>query len=211
MTPRTKKTAAALTGALVLASGAYALGSQAGGGSALAGDTNQAGVRGTGYGLGPGPGHRGFRGGPRQALADAARQLGVSEAELLAALRKLRDEKRGELDALRDAFAKQLAAELGVSQSKVESALDDRAGGRKLRRTAAAATCATRSPSGSPASSASPRRRCAGRSTRCTGPAARAIWATWRRSSASPRRGCAPRCATSGPAAPSCAATAGSA
>ena len=32
MTPRTKKTAAALSGALVLASGAYALGSQAGDG-----------------------------------------------------------------------------------------------------------------------------------------------------------------------------------
>ena len=39
MTPRTKKTAAALSGALVLASGAYALGSQAGDGTALAGGT----------------------------------------------------------------------------------------------------------------------------------------------------------------------------
>ena len=37
MTPRTKKTAAALSGALVLASGAYALGTQTGDGTALAG------------------------------------------------------------------------------------------------------------------------------------------------------------------------------
>ena len=61
MTPRTKKTAAALSGALVLASGAYALGSQAGDGSALAGQnanaSRQAG--GYGHGYGPGPGRRG--------------------------------------------------------------------------------------------------------------------------------------------------------
>ena len=109
MTPRTKKTAAALSGALVLASGAYALGSQAGDGSALAGSTNAARqTPGYGYGAGPGrPGH--FRGGPREGLADAAKQLGVSEDKLLAALKKLRDEKRGKLDDLRDAFAKSLA------------------------------------------------------------------------------------------------------
>ena len=67
MTPRTKKTAAALSGALVLASGAYALGSQAGDGSALAGSTNAARqTAGYGYGAGSGrPGH--FRGGPREA------------------------------------------------------------------------------------------------------------------------------------------------
>ena len=45
MTPRTKKTAAALSGALVLASGAYALGSQAGDGSALAGSKPNADAR----------------------------------------------------------------------------------------------------------------------------------------------------------------------
>ena len=39
MTPRTKKTAAALSGALVLASGAYALGTQTSDGTALAGGT----------------------------------------------------------------------------------------------------------------------------------------------------------------------------
>ena len=135
MTPRTKKTAAALSGALVLASGAYALGSQAGGGSALAGSSPNV-TQTAGYGFGPG--HRGVRGGPREALADAAKQLGVSEAKLLAALKSLRDEKRDKVDDLRSAFAKSLAAELGIPEAKVESALDkrvdERKGGRKLKR-----------------------------------------------------------------------------
>jgi biotin operon repressor len=134
MTPRTKKTAAALTGALVLASGAYALGSQAGDGSALAGSPSAR--QNTGYGFGAGP--RGHRGGPREALSDAAKQLGVSEDQLLAALRKLRDERKDEMGDLRDAFEQALAKELGISEAKVESALDkrvqDRQGGRKLRR-----------------------------------------------------------------------------
>ena len=134
MTPRTKKTAAALSGALVLASGAYALGSQAGDGSALAGSTNAA-RQPAGYGFGGGPGRAGhFRGGPREALADAAKQLGVSEDKLLAALKKLRDEKRGKLDDLRDTFEKSLASELGIPEAKVESALDERAGERKGKR-----------------------------------------------------------------------------
>ena len=138
MTPRTKKTAAALTGALVLASGAYALGSQAGDGSALAGGNPNANRQPAGYGFGGGPGHRGFRGGPREALADAAKQLGVSEDKLIAALRTLRDDRKGKGEELRDAFEKALAQELGISESKVGSALDarqaDRHGGRKLRR-----------------------------------------------------------------------------
>ena len=132
MTPRTKKTAAALSGALVLASGAYALGSQAGDGSALAGSTN-ASRQGAGYGYGPGSaGH--FRAGPRQALADAAKQLGVSEDKLLAALKKLRGDKRAKLDGLRDAFEKSLASELGISEAKVEAAFDKRRGGGKGKR-----------------------------------------------------------------------------
>jgi hypothetical protein len=134
MTPRTKKTAAALSGALVLASGAYALGSQAGDGSALAGSTN-APRQTAGYGFGAGPGRPGhFRGGPREGLADAAKQLGVSEDKLLAALKKLRDDKSGKLDDLRDAFAKSLASELGIPEAKVESALDKRGDERKGKR-----------------------------------------------------------------------------
>jgi biotin operon repressor len=135
MTPRTKKTAAALTGALVLASGAYALGSQAGDGSALAGSPNTN-RQPAGYGFGGGPGH--FRGGPRQALADAAKQLGVSEDKLIAALKTLRDDRKDKGEELRDAFEKALAKELGIPEAKVESALDKRANlrhdGRKLRR-----------------------------------------------------------------------------
>jgi len=138
MTPRTKKTAAALSGALVLASGAYALGSQTGDGQALAGQKANAQQGGYGFGYGPGPGKHGFRGGPRQDLADAAKQLGVSEDKLLAALKNLRDDRKGKMDDLRDAFAQALAKQLGIPESKVESALDkragDRRGGRKLKR-----------------------------------------------------------------------------
>ena len=139
MTPRTKKTAAALSGALVLASGAYALGSQTGDGQALAGQnanaTRQAGY---GFGYGPGPGKHGFRGGPRQDLADAAKKLGVSQDKLLAALKSLRDDRKGKIDDFRAAFEKALAKQLGIPESEVESALDkraaDRQGGRKLKR-----------------------------------------------------------------------------
>jgi hypothetical protein len=139
MTPRTKKTAAALSGALVLASGAYALGSQTGDGQALAGqNANAARQGGYGFGYGPGPGKHGFRGGPRQDLADAAKKLGVSQDKLLAALKNLRDDRKGKVDDLRDAFAQALATQLGIPESKVESALDkragDRQGGRKLKR-----------------------------------------------------------------------------
>ena len=139
MTPRTKKTAAALSGALVLASGAYALGSQTGDGQALAGqNANAARQGGYGFGYGPGPGKHGFRGGPRQDLADAAKKLGVSQDKLLAALKNLRDDRKGKVDDLRDAFATALAKQLGIPESKVESALDkragDRQGGRKLKR-----------------------------------------------------------------------------
>ena len=91
MTPRTKKTAAALSGALVLASGAYALGSQTGDGQALAGqNANATRQGGYGFGYGPGPGRPGgkggFRGGPRQELADAAKKLGVSQEEAARAI-----------------------------------------------------------------------------------------------------------------------------
>ena len=139
MTPRTKKTAAALSGALVLASGAYALGSQTGDGQALAGqNANATRQGGYGFGYGPGPGKHGFRGGPRQDLADAAKKLGVSQDKLLAALKNLRDDRKGKVDDLRDAFAAALAKQLGIPESKVESALDkragDRQGGRKLKR-----------------------------------------------------------------------------
>jgi biotin operon repressor len=133
MTPRTRKTAAALTGALVLASGAYALGSQAGDGSALAGDN--AGPRGAGFGYGgPGPGP----GRPHARFESLADQLGVSEAKLREALRAVRDDRKDDHAQIRDAVVKALASELGISEAKVKAAFDkrmaDRQGGRKLRR-----------------------------------------------------------------------------
>jgi hypothetical protein len=131
MTPRTKKTAAALTGALVLASGAYALGSQAGDGSALAGSgSNATNLRGAGFGYGPGRLHPRF-----ESLAD---QLGVSEAKLRDALEAVRDERKARHDDVRAAVVKALANELGISEAKVEAALGKRVevrkGGRKLER-----------------------------------------------------------------------------
>ena len=114
MTPRSKKTAAALSGALVLASGAYALGSQAGDGAALAGDkTSSSGHQAGPYG--PGPGHRG---GPGRDLSRIAARLGVTEAKLRAALEDLRPD-RGAMDEHRAALAKALATELGLSADKV--------------------------------------------------------------------------------------------
>src|SRR4051794_33800942 len=108
MTRRTKKTAAALTGAVALASGAYALGSQAGGGAALAGGTTPSATQ-PGYGFGPGPGP-GFRDrGPGRPLSDLATRLGVSEAKLRAALQDLRPQKREDhLAGLAGALSKQL-------------------------------------------------------------------------------------------------------
>jgi hypothetical protein len=119
----------------VLASGAYALGSQTGDGQALAGqNANATRQGGYGFGYGPGPGKHGFRGGPRQDLADAAKKLGVSQDKLLAALKNLRDDRKGKIDDLRDAFAKALAKQLGIPESKVDSALAKRGPDKKLKR-----------------------------------------------------------------------------
>lgn len=135
MTPRTKKTAAALSGALVLASGAYALGSQAGDGSALAGQnanaSRQAG--GYGFGYGPGPGRPGRRG-PERDLSAIASKLGVSPAKLRAALEKLRGTQKQDFSAARDKFTGELATALGISQDKVQAALDKRMGEHKVKR-----------------------------------------------------------------------------
>ena len=129
MTPRTKKTAAAVSGALVLASGAYALGTQTGDGTALAGGKPTPAKAGA-----PGPGHR--FGGPRD-LSRIAGQLGVTEAKLRAALEDLRPD-RGAMDEHRAALAKALATELGLSADKVEAALGkfkvERKAGRRERR-----------------------------------------------------------------------------
>ena len=125
MTPRTKNTAVALSGALVLASGAYALGTQAGDGEALAGGTTSPSVRIAGPN-GPGPC------GPRD-LSGIARRLGVTEAKLRAALEDLRPDK-GAKDEHEAALAKALASELGLDAAKVTAALEKFHGDRKVVR-----------------------------------------------------------------------------
>jgi DNA-binding Xre family transcriptional regulator len=127
MTPRSKKTAAALSGALVLASGAYALGSQAGDGAALAGTTTPSSSRHSGP-PGPPPGRPGGR-----DLSGIAGRLGVTEDKLRAALQDLRPD-RGAKDDHRAALAKALASELGLDAGKVTAALDNLKGRRKVGR-----------------------------------------------------------------------------
>jgi hypothetical protein len=123
MTPRTKKTAAALSGALVLASGAYALGSQAGDGEALAGSKTSSSTRSAGPG-GPGP----------RDLSGIAGQLGVTEAKLRAALEDLRPDRGAKKDEHQAALAKALATELGLDAAKVTAALEKFHGDRKVVR-----------------------------------------------------------------------------
>lgn len=114
MTRRTKTTAFALAGAVALASGAYALGSQASDGSAEAAKPARGGVA-FGHGFGPGrPGAPGLRPG-FDALAD---RLGVDEAELREALEDIAADRK-------DDFAQRLADALNVDREKVEQALED--------------------------------------------------------------------------------------
>jgi hypothetical protein len=113
MTSQKQKAALALTGAVALASGAYALGAQADDGAAVAAGTPRAAFAHHGPGRPGGP--FGFQG-----LAD---RLGVSQAKLRAALEDIRGDlpKPGEV---RDEFAKDLAAELGTTEAKVKAALE---------------------------------------------------------------------------------------
>ena len=122
---QTKKASAAFVGAVVLASGAYAVGSTSGDGSATA---NQA-----GHGHGgqppaptamPGNGppaqmRRQFRHDRMEIFSGLAKELGVKEADLRKAMTEIRKEQR-------DDFVKKLADKLGVSEAKVKKALPDR-------------------------------------------------------------------------------------
>jgi Clp amino terminal domain, pathogenicity island component len=110
-----QKTAIVLTGAVALASGAYALGSQTDGNAEAAGE------RPAGYFHGgPGP----FRGadGPF-GLDRLADRLGVEEDALREALEDVRGDLPDPRD-IRDDFAKELADELGTTEAKVEAALE---------------------------------------------------------------------------------------
>jgi DNA-binding MarR family transcriptional regulator len=120
MTTSKQTVALALTGAVALASGAYALGSQAGDGDASAAKTSS----GTYGGPPPGPGRPGFgRGpeGPRHDLSGLATRLGVSEAALRKALEDLRPAQRPDP---RDDMAQELADALGIDVAKVQATFD---------------------------------------------------------------------------------------
>jgi DNA-binding MarR family transcriptional regulator len=121
MTSSKQTVALALTGAVALASGAYALGSQAGDGDAAAAKT----ANGT-YGAPP-PGRPGFGRGPdheRADLSGLAGRLGVSQAALRKALDELRPAQRPDPRGMRDDHAQALADALGIDVAKVTAALD---------------------------------------------------------------------------------------
>ena len=110
MTRGKQTTLFALAGAVALASGAYALGSQVDDGSAAAG--GQATSVGYGHGFGPG------RPGPRPGFDDLADRLGVDEADLRKALDDIASEHRAD-------FAQRLADALELDRAKVEQALEN--------------------------------------------------------------------------------------
>jgi hypothetical protein len=111
MTTRNQKAALALTGAVALASGAYALGSQVDDGSASAAGSND---RPAFVHHGPG---RPF------GLEGLADRLGVDEDKLRNALEDIGSAAPDPRDH-RDDFAKALADELGTTEAKVEAALE---------------------------------------------------------------------------------------
>jgi Clp amino terminal domain, pathogenicity island component len=114
MRNRKQTTAIALTGAVALASGAYALGTQSGDGSAEAAGNS---ARPSAPSM---PVH--LRGGPF-GLDNLADRLGVDESDLRDALEDARRDLPGP-GHIRDDFAEQLAKELGVDTQKVEDALE---------------------------------------------------------------------------------------
>jgi Spy/CpxP family protein refolding chaperone len=112
MTRAKQTTVLALAGAVALASGAYALGTQVDDGSASASNDRAA-----GYGHGFGPGRHGGPG-LRPGLDSLADHLGVDEADLREALEDIASEHRDDL-------AQRLADALNVDRAKVEQALED--------------------------------------------------------------------------------------
>lgn len=124
MTRGRQTTALALAGAIALASGAYALGTQADDGSAAAAKaaaTPTATPGGVPFGHGPrglgGPGRPGPGFAGRPGFDGLAGKLGVSEAKLRTALEEI-------AKAHRDDFATELANALGIDRAKVEAAFD---------------------------------------------------------------------------------------
>src|ERR1700750_2111092 len=136
MTTRTKKLATLLAVAVVLTSGAYALGSQAGGGGALASSSGNASgnaaVGATYVSPGNGAGGRGVRGDRFRAGFDTlAQKLGVSTTALQNALKAIRDEKTPEqrkTEAIQ-ALATALSKPVDQVTSALNSVLPDRGPG----------------------------------------------------------------------------------
>src|SRR6478672_2297671 len=129
MTTRTKKLATLLAVAVVLTSGAYALGSQAGGGGALASSSGSANASGTtaasasNVSTGGGPGARGGHGGRfRAGFDNLAQKLGVSTTALQNALKAIRDEKTP--DQRKTEAIQAFAFALGKPVDQVTSALN---------------------------------------------------------------------------------------
>ena len=115
MTRGKQTTALALAGAVALASGAYALGTQVDDGNAAAAKSPNAAPAFAG-----GPGRPGFGHGPRgfgEGFETLADKLGVSEAKLRAALDDIAKEHRTD-------FATRIADALNIDRAKVEAAFD---------------------------------------------------------------------------------------
>lgn len=105
-----------LVSSVALASGAYALGTQAGGGSATASDNPRPALD---VRIGPG-------GPPGLGVDGLADRLGVGEEQLSRALRELRNEMpRPDFGELED----ELASALGVSRERLREALEATRGG----------------------------------------------------------------------------------
>ena len=147
MTPRTKKTAAALTGALVLASGAYALGSQTGDGPRSRARTPtppRQGGYGSGYGPGPGTASAAAR---ARTSPTPPSKLGVTRGQAARRAEDLRADRGGKVDDCATRSPRRSPSELGLPEAKVTAALDKlarRPQGRPQReRRRRPATCAT--------------------------------------------------------------------
>jgi transcriptional regulator with XRE-family HTH domain len=147
MTTRTKKLATLLTAGVVLSGGAYAVGSQAGDGGAVAAGTaaSSAATNGASVAAANGRerGPRGPRGFGRRGdfgLSALADRLGVSETALRDALRAIRDAKTPE--QRRTELIQALATALNKPAADVQKAVDSVLPGRGDRRADLAAAIA---------------------------------------------------------------------
>ena len=90
-------------------------------------------------------------------MAALAKELGVTQAKLRAALQKVRGDLVKEHEAERDAFITKLAAKLGVSEAKVKEVIGSQASSWEAWPVANrwSSSSTTRPPSGRPSSARS--------------------------------------------------------